>query len=79
MLGQLFEDAAPAASKEPVDKVDAADQGNAYGETNLGYALADGRGVAQDEVAAVVLYRRAAQKGNVWPTCSTKGEARLRT
>lgn len=29
VLGQLFEDAAPAASKEPVDKVDAADQGNA--------------------------------------------------
>ena len=29
VLGQLFEDAAPAASKEPIDKVDLADQGNA--------------------------------------------------
>ena len=42
----------------------AADQGNPFGERNLGLMYENGRGVAQDVNGAVAWYRKAAAGGN---------------
>jgi len=42
----------------------AADQGDAGGQSNLGFMYAEGRGVAKDEAEAVKWYRKAAEQGN---------------
>ena len=42
----------------------AADQGNAYGQCQLGHCYRDGEGVAQDYKEAVKWYRWAAEQGN---------------
>jgi TPR repeat protein len=42
----------------------AADQGNAEGQTNLGYSYANGWGVPQDYAEALKWYRLAADQGN---------------
>ena len=41
----------------------AAEQGNAYGQFNLGVMYANGQGVVQDNAEAVKLYRLAAEQG----------------
>lgn len=42
----------------------AADQGEAYGQSNLGRMYRVGRGVAQDDAQAVHWYRKAAEQGD---------------
>jgi len=46
----------------------AADQGNAGGQTNLGFMYAEGRGVAQDDAQAVMWWRKAADQGVCYPS-----------
>ena len=41
----------------------AAEQGNAYGQNNLGKMYANGLGVAKDEAEAVKWFRKAAEQG----------------
>ena len=43
-----------------------ADQGNSYGQADLGWMYENGRGVQRDRVEAVRWYRRAAEQGNSW-------------
>ena len=43
---------------------EAAEQGNAYAQCNLGWMYGNGRGVAQDDEQAVFWYREAAEQGH---------------
>jgi TPR repeat protein len=44
----------------------AAEQGDAWGQSQLGYCYGDGRGVAKDEKKAFEWYTKAAEQGNVF-------------
>jgi TPR repeat protein len=44
----------------------AAEQGDAWGQSQLGYCYGDGRGVAKDEKKAFELYAKAAEQGDAW-------------
>ena len=41
----------------------AAEQGNAYGQYNLGFCYANGVGIAKDDEEAVKWFRKAADQG----------------
>jgi hypothetical protein len=49
---------------DPLSVLNAAEQGDAAGQRNLGCMYQDGRGVAQNDEQAVHWYRKAAEQGN---------------
>ena len=44
----------------------AAEQGHAWGQSNLGWMYANGRGVPQDDTEAVKWHRKAAEQDLAW-------------